>query len=404
MGPIDETEAVFKGSTSLEELTISGCTELTCLPKGVLQPTLIDIRLRYCPKLKTTDPDALRTLTSLKKLFIRSCSNWRSYWEEGLLCTTSLQELGIGEFGEECRYFPWPSTSVASPSWSHLTSLEILYLRGWPEVKSLPDQLEHLPALRTLAIWNFSGLESLPEWLGKLSSLESLSIRGCPLLVERCEKGIGEDWHKIAHIPSIKIGRCSNNIYKFNSLFTKHLQSVSLTMRKLILLNLKIWSKMALVSYHLLCLDTSFYYPMLSPLKSVVMWTDGCEMEFTKDSWSVAEDIGGWNSDQKRENVGICMLRLDDNHAVRRALNEFYAEPAEKSIQTVVSPVLTGNSCFVLLWSPITIKGQCQFDIQVLNFCEKVIERQEQQEEISMSAISESLQIPSTCCYTPLLG
>ncbi|KAF7133106.1 hypothetical protein RHSIM_Rhsim09G0014900 [Rhododendron simsii] len=135
-----------------------------------------------------------------------------------------------------------------------------------------------------------------------------------------------------------------------------------------------------------------------------VIWTDGCDMEFTKGYWSVAEDIGGWNSDQKKENVGICMLRPDGNHAIRRALNEFYAEPAKKSIQTVVSPVLTGDSCFVLLWSPITIKGQCQFDIQVLNFCEKVRERQEQQEEISMSAISESLQIPSTCCYTPLLG
>ncbi|KAF7132400.1 hypothetical protein RHSIM_Rhsim09G0014800 [Rhododendron simsii] len=142
----------------------------------------------------------------------------------------------------------------------------------------------------------------------------------------------------------------------------------------------------------------------ISVFRLQVIWTDGCDMEFTKGYWSVAEDIGGWNSDQKKENVGICMLRPDGNHAIRRALNEFYAEPAKKSIQTVVSPVLTGDSCFVLLWSPITIKGQCQFDIQVLNFCEKVRERQEQQEEISMSAISESLQIPSTCCYTPLLG
>ncbi|XP_058184485.1 putative disease resistance protein RGA4 isoform X5 [Rhododendron vialii] len=199
------TLPAFKGSTSLEELEISGFTELTCLPKGVLQPTLTELGLRHCPKLKTPNPDALRTLTSLKKLFIRSCSNWGSCWEEGVFCTTSVQELGIGAFGEEFRYFPWPSTSVASPPWSHLTSLEILYLWGWPEVKSLPDQLEHLPALRTLAIWNFSGLESLPEWLGKLSNLESLFISGCPLVGKRCEKGGGEDWHKIAHIPSIEI-------------------------------------------------------------------------------------------------------------------------------------------------------------------------------------------------------
>ncbi|XP_058184454.1 putative disease resistance protein At3g14460 isoform X2 [Rhododendron vialii] len=198
-------KAAFKGSTSLEELIISGFTELKCLPEGVLQPTLIDIRLLNCPKLKTPNPDALRTLTSLKVLAIISCSNWGSCREKGLVCTTSLQRLGIGKFGEENRYFPWPSTSAASQPWIHFNSLEELDLWGWSEVKSLPDQLKHLPALRTLKIWNFDGLESLPEWLGKLSYLESLSIRGCPLLGKRCEKGSGEDWHKIAHIPSIEI-------------------------------------------------------------------------------------------------------------------------------------------------------------------------------------------------------
>ncbi|XP_058184496.1 putative disease resistance protein RGA4 [Rhododendron vialii] len=177
-----------------------------CLPKGLLQATLVDIWLQDCPKLKTPNPDALRSLTSSKELRITSCPNWGSCWEEGLFCTTSLQILDIGEFGEDYRHFPWPFTSAASQPWSHFTSLEYLTLWGWPKVKSLPDQLVHLPALRYLIILGFSGLESLPECLGKLSSLQSLLILRCPLLEKRCEKGIGEDWHKIACIPSIEIG------------------------------------------------------------------------------------------------------------------------------------------------------------------------------------------------------
>ncbi|XP_058181085.1 putative disease resistance protein RGA3 [Rhododendron vialii] len=158
----DETEAPFNDSTYLQRLSIDDCPELMCLPKELLQPTLVKLLLCDCPKLKTSNPDALRCLTSLKKLLIKSCPNWGSYWEEGLFCTTSLQSLTIGLFGEEYRYFPWPSTSAASPPSCHFTSLESLYLFGWPEVKTLPDQLKHLPALRNLYIVQFIAYTWVP--------------------------------------------------------------------------------------------------------------------------------------------------------------------------------------------------------------------------------------------------
>ncbi|KAI8537426.1 hypothetical protein RHMOL_Rhmol09G0023000 [Rhododendron molle] len=70
---------------------------------------------------------------------------------------------------------------------------------------------------------------------------------------------------------------------------------------------------MAPVFYQFPCLDASFYYPILSPLKRVasgksvkdlqsisfshlqVLWTGGCAMEFPKGSWSGSKEIGGLN-------------------------------------------------------------------------------------------------------------
>ncbi|KAG5563938.1 hypothetical protein RHGRI_000204 [Rhododendron griersonianum] len=95
-------------------------------------------------------------------------------------------------------------------------------------------------------------------------------------------------------------------------------QSVSLTMWKLVLLNLnKMWR--ALVFYQFPCLDASFYYSILSPLKSVV---SGKFFKRIKSlsligSWSVAVEIGGLNRDPKKEKMlvsvrtGITVIRRD---------------------------------------------------------------------------------------------
>ncbi|OMO69703.1 GIY-YIG nuclease superfamily [Corchorus capsularis] len=48
-------------------------------------------------------------------------------------------------------------------------------------------------------------LVSLPESMQRLTNLQFLLIRGCPYLEVSCKKDIGEDWHKIRHIPFIKI-------------------------------------------------------------------------------------------------------------------------------------------------------------------------------------------------------
>ncbi|KAL4637209.1 hypothetical protein ACB092_03G063300 [Castanea dentata] len=59
-----------------------------------------------------------------------------------------------------------------------------------------------MPHLQQLEIWSCPKLKSLPNFLHK-TPLQNLGIYGCPIVKERCEGGIGEDWHKISHVPNI---------------------------------------------------------------------------------------------------------------------------------------------------------------------------------------------------------
>ncbi|XP_058209354.1 putative disease resistance protein RGA4 [Rhododendron vialii] len=231
----EETGGEFKSClTSLEELSIRTCIQLRCLPKGLLQPTLVRLHLCWSSNLLEASPDELCNLTSLQDLELVSCnSRWVRCWEEGQFCLTSLRMLDIGTFSEELGYFPWPKVELAKaqkPQHYPFMFLESLKLRGWPKLKCLPDQLRLLTSLRKLVVDKFGGLEALPEWLGNFSSLESLKLLECPnltrlpslgnfqllknlqslkiyycsLLTERCKEG-GEEWHKIAHIQKLVI-------------------------------------------------------------------------------------------------------------------------------------------------------------------------------------------------------
>ncbi|XP_058183949.1 putative disease resistance protein RGA4 [Rhododendron vialii] len=238
---VEDKEAAFDGLTSLQLVSIAECHNLKFLPKGLLKPTLVTLEILWCPNLEIAHPDELCTLSSLQNVTIKGCPKWKSYWEEGLLCLTSLKNLEIGYFSEALEYFPWPSSAsratAASSSSSTapnqefpFISLESLSLGGWNELKYLPDQLQHLTTLRELKIHSFKGLKALPEWLGNLSSLQTLHLHdcrslmsfpslettqrltslhtvflyGCPLLMERIKKESSEERPKIYRNLSIQ--------------------------------------------------------------------------------------------------------------------------------------------------------------------------------------------------------
>ena len=71
-------------------------------------------------------------------------------------------------------------------------------------MEALPEWLGNLSSVRNLYLWKCMKLMYLPT-AGAMQHLTKLNIDKCPKLKERCVKGSGAEWLKIAHIPNIFI-------------------------------------------------------------------------------------------------------------------------------------------------------------------------------------------------------
>ncbi|XP_030939351.1 putative disease resistance protein At3g14460 [Quercus lobata] len=209
----------LKELPSLTGLDICDCSDLVLIPDLKELSSLTQLRISGCHNLISI-PD-IRQLRSLTQLGIRRCQNMRCV-PDGLECLTRFKCLWIGDFCQELNSFP----SLNSIRHSH-APLQRLHLYGWDSLNSLPEAIKYFTALQILEISEFGEIISLPDWLGNLSSiqelyiyncknlmylpktqamrrlikLEQLSIFQCPKLEERCAKGSGAEWSKIAHIP-----------------------------------------------------------------------------------------------------------------------------------------------------------------------------------------------------------
>ena len=61
-----------------------------------------------------------------------------------------------------------------------------------------------MPRLHSLTINCCHKLKSLPDFLQKIP-LKELEIITSPIISKCCQRGTGEEWSKISHIPNIKI-------------------------------------------------------------------------------------------------------------------------------------------------------------------------------------------------------
>ena len=188
------------------------------LPEECLR-NLISLRTLYLDKCPL--PQGIRYLTALQHLYVWKSevvdlpNDWDEMEWQGLRSLLSLEFYKLPKLVSLPMGLQYVSSLqnldilfccslIAIPEWiCKLISLQILAIWGCPNLESLPKGIGALTSLQKLRICHCPKLESLPEGFGALTSLQTLYIRGCPILLKRCKKQIGEDWHKISHIPNL---------------------------------------------------------------------------------------------------------------------------------------------------------------------------------------------------------
>ncbi|OVA01141.1 Disease resistance protein [Macleaya cordata] len=85
--------------------------------------------------------------------------------------------------------------------------LQYLSLNNLSELNEWRVNQGGMPRLKHLDIYSCEELRMLPEGLRFITTLQQLEIIGMSRVFrDRVERGSGEDWYKIEHIPSIRIG------------------------------------------------------------------------------------------------------------------------------------------------------------------------------------------------------
>ncbi|MCD7465317.1 hypothetical protein HAX54_001033 [Datura stramonium] len=94
---------------------------------------------------------------------------------------------------------------VTLPQWlikGAADALKQIKVVGCINFTALP---EGLTSLQKLEIIMCPQLTHLPKGMEHLCALAEIQIIDCPALANRCLKGTGEDWHKIAHVRNIHL-------------------------------------------------------------------------------------------------------------------------------------------------------------------------------------------------------
>ncbi|KAL6334723.1 hypothetical protein AAG906_021382 [Vitis piasezkii] len=145
------------------------------------------------------------SLAQLKILNLKFCERCPCLPPLGQLPV--LEELGIWKMygvkyiGSEFL----GSSSTVFPKLKELAISGLDELKQW-EIKE-EEERSIMPCLNHLIMRGCPKLEGLPDHVLQRTTLQILNIRSSPILERRYRKDIGEDRHKISHIPQVKC-RC----------------------------------------------------------------------------------------------------------------------------------------------------------------------------------------------------
>ncbi|KAL5574565.1 hypothetical protein UlMin_016264 [Ulmus minor] len=213
----DEMEGVFvcqsrqemdtNAFPSLQSISISACNKLIVGLPDCHLPSLKSIEIWYCDEMEGVfvcqsrqemDTNAFPSLQSLE---ITGCKKpWENRMKWGMERLPSLMTLSLLEIQEEVDSFL--EEGLLPTTLTHLSISSFVKLKGLNG-----RAFQQLTSLQNLEIWNCGELECLPQE-GLPLSLSSLTILGCSeVLQQRCQRGTGEDWPKIQHIPKIRINQ-----------------------------------------------------------------------------------------------------------------------------------------------------------------------------------------------------
>ncbi|XP_031277093.1 putative disease resistance protein At3g14460 [Pistacia vera] len=215
-------EGFMQGMPNLEELTISGCRQLTSFCEtemglhqdiSSLHPPLFSLmteeeeeqgqkglpcRLQYlelgnCECLDKL-PQALHNLSSLRELYLRNCTNLFSF--AGIGVPSQLKSFRI----ENCKALEsFPEALISSSN----ISLETIVIEKCLNLKSLPDDMNRLTSLQKVILQNCSSIVRFPEGGLPSTKLTELRINGCEKLM-----ALPNNMHNLSCLQELRIERC----------------------------------------------------------------------------------------------------------------------------------------------------------------------------------------------------
>ncbi|XP_015881847.3 putative disease resistance protein RGA1 [Ziziphus jujuba] len=186
--------------SNLSKLALFEVEDLQCLPEWLKNITFLrTLAISRCINLKCLSPGIQHLASSLQELTIEGCKELdMSHADDNVLTwrplKSSLRSLVLTDL-PQMRTLPKGLQYV-----TNLQELEVGYCQNLIEIS---EWISNLNSLKMLKIIKCPKLTSLPEGVQRLTSLHKLEIEDCPILYKRCQREIGQDWPKVAHITEL---------------------------------------------------------------------------------------------------------------------------------------------------------------------------------------------------------